>query len=131
MYLLSEHIHLLALGFNSFKFTPFMQVDKDYSAYQQNDYRIADGDVFAQRCNAFVFVIAHKLFLSNSSPSENGGLLVPHTASLRCEAGVFLSKLILLPNTYSRSAWEFSEHTATQCRIPYNCLFALYRRRVT
>ena len=39
-----------------FKFSPFMQVDKDYSAYQQSDYRIADGDVFAQRCNAFVFV---------------------------------------------------------------------------
>ena len=56
----------------------------------------------------------HKLFLSNSSPSENGGLqLVPHTASLRCEAGVFLSKLILLPSTYSRSAWEVSEQVGT------------------
>ena len=41
---------------NMFKLSPFMQVDKDYSAYQQSDYRIADGDVFAQRCNAFVFV---------------------------------------------------------------------------
>ncbi|MBQ2969295.1 MAG: hypothetical protein IJE15_02755 [Bacteroidaceae bacterium] len=41
---------------NMFKFSPFMQIDKDYSAYQQSDYRIADGDVFAQRCNAFVFV---------------------------------------------------------------------------
>lgn len=37
------------------------------------------------------------------------------TASLRCEAGVFLSMLILLPSTYnSRSAWEFSEQTANQ-----------------
>ena len=114
VYLLSEHIHLLALGFNTFKLSPFMQVDKDYSAYQQSDYRIADGDVFAQRCNAFIFVIAHKFFLSNNSPSENGGLLVPHTASLRCEAGVFLSKLILLPSTYSRSAWEVSEQVGGQ-----------------
>ena len=41
---------------------------------------------------------------------QNGGLLIPHTASLRCEAGVFLSMLILLPSTYnSRSAWEVSE----------------------
>jgi len=41
---------------NTFKFSPFMHIDKDNSAYQQSDYRIADGDVFAQRCNAFVFV---------------------------------------------------------------------------
>jgi hypothetical protein len=47
-----------------------MQVDKDYYAYQQSDYRIADGDVFAQRCNAFIFVIAHKFFLSNNSPPK-------------------------------------------------------------
>gem|GEM_PF-6470006 len=41
---------------NMFKFSPFMHIDKDNSTYQQSDYRIADGDVFAQRCNAFVFV---------------------------------------------------------------------------
>ena len=109
VYLLAEHIHFFALGFNAFKLTPFMQVDKDYSAYQQSDYRIADGDVFSQGYNAFI-VLFHKLFLSNYSPSKNGGLLVPHTASPRCEAGVFLSMLILLPSTYnSRPAWEFNE----------------------
>ena len=32
--------------------------------------------------------------------------------------------VILLPSTYSRSAWEFSEHTATQCRMPYEILYS-------
>ena len=63
--------------------------------------------------NAFVFVIAYKLSYLITA-RQNGGLLVPHTASLRCEAGVFLSKLILLPSTYSRSAWEVSEQVGGQ-----------------
>ena len=68
-----------------------------------------DGDVFSQGCNAFI-VLFHKLFLSNCSPSRNGGLLVPHATSLQREAGVFLSMLILLPSTYiSRPAWEVGE----------------------
>ena len=99
-----------------------MQVDKDYSAYQQSDYRIADGDVFSQGCNAFI-VLFHKLILSNYSPSKNGGLLVPHAASLQREAGVFLSMLILLPSTYiSRPAWEVGEQEGGQARLPYRLL---------
>ena len=27
-------------------------------------------------------------------------------------------------NLISRSAWEFSEHTATQCRMPYEILYS-------
>ena len=75
----------LALGFNTFKFSPFMQIDKEYSAYQYSDYRIADGDVLAHGRNAFVFVVAHKLYLSNSSPSKMAGCLylTPHHYDVR------------------------------------------------
>ena len=62
-----------------------MQIDKEYSAYQYTDYRIADGDVLAHGCNAFVFVVAHKLHLSNSSLSKMAGCLylTPHHYDVR------------------------------------------------
>ena len=85
VYIFPKDVYLLALGFNTFKCTPFMQVDKDYSAYQQSDYRIADGDVFAQRCNAFVFVIAYKLSYLIAARQKMAGCLylTPHYCDVR------------------------------------------------